>query len=120
MRPGILIPGKEVEPAPVKSSREEGRKPISVPSSDGDIRVTPVVPPKQGPEAPNLVTSKDGVMQPAANRCSREEEFRTILATLADSLLVRQSIGEGPSTRDDGDWGPGFFDWEEESDSPTV
>ena len=118
-RPRIFIPGKEVKPAPVRPSREEGRKPISVPLSDGDIRAAPVVPPKQG-EAPNLAlaTLKESLCWDVY------PTERPTVGHLMDTLMIAakewRSKHGGFSTQDDDGWGQAFFDSEEESDSPTL
>ena len=93
-RPSAVISRKEMEPALVRPSREEGRKPIPAPSSNEDVRVAPVVPPKQ--EKPKLapVTSKDEVTRPAPDMRSREEELGPTLAIPTKPPPVGQSIEE--------------------------
>ena len=93
-RPSTVISRKEMEPELVRSSREEGRKPIPAPSSNEDIRVAPVVPPKQ--EKPKLApaASKDEVTRPTPDTRSREEELWPTLAIPTKPLSVRKSIEE--------------------------
>jgi len=81
-RPKTVIPGKEeTEPGPVRISREEGHDPIPVPPGDADIRVIPVVPPKQDEKYKlGPVTLKDEVARPAPDRRSREEPTEPTLA----------------------------------------
>jgi hypothetical protein len=93
-RPRIVIPRKETEPALVRLPKEEGCKPIPVPSSDRDARVVSVVPPNwEGKPKLAPVSPGDGVTRPAPDRRSREE-LRLTPAFPTKPLPTRQTTEE--------------------------